>query len=283
MFTLSSIAPTFAQSKKSTYTNIDIKSLVSENIDSREEERIQQDISILDNYGQNIDNIEKIDIGESENIYTLKFSNGVNSKISNSKHANGINQLSITEGDKHDTIFIKNGEVYLDDKKVEISASTEEIETSEDNIPVPLADRDSWSVKYAPYGSSSDYSKLIGTRTCASITLSKAINSTTQAALITILFSLGGGEFGLAALATAARRTALESIALTIIQNFTSTQGKSKYLSSKTYIYYHKNGNYISSKNMYVQKNNTRWYYGRYTQDKDKGPVSTNYVCTRYY
>ncbi|MEG2058057.1 MAG: hypothetical protein RRZ84_09175, partial [Romboutsia sp.] len=62
-----------------------------------------------------------------------------------------------------------------------------------------------------------------------------------------------------------------------------STQGKSKYLSSKTYIYYHKNGNYISSKNMYVQKNNTRWYYGRYTQDKDKGPVSTNYVCTRYY
>lgn len=287
VFTLSSILPTFAEAKQDEYINVNIEELASEKISSSEKDKIQKDLYILNKYGQNVNKIVNIDVGNPENIYNIKYSDDITSEISINENEDGISQLSIVEGNKHDVVFVKDGDVYLDDKKVEVSNTDENIEVldkdKDTDIVMPLADRDSWCVKSPPYGKAADYSNLIAVYTCPSIRLAKALKTTTQAALITILFSVGYGEFGLVALLAGAKRTALEAIALSVITYATTNQSKTEYLSSKTYVRYHKNGHYIDSKRMYVQKNSTRWYYGRLTKDSDKGPVTTNYVCTRYY
>lgn len=285
VFTLSSILPTFAEAKQDEDINVNIEELVSEKISSSEKDKIQKDLYILNKYGQNVNKIVKIDVGKPENIYNIKYSDDITSEISINENDDDISQLSIVEGNKHDVVFVKDGDVYLDNKKVEVSNTEENIEVldKDTDIAMPLADRDSWSVKSPPFGKAADYSKLIEVYTCPSIRLAKTLKATTQAALITILFSVGYGEFGLVALLASAKRTALEAIALSVITYATTNQSKTEYLSSKTSVRYHKNGHYIDSKRMYVQKNSTRWYYGRLTKDKDKGPVITNYVCTRYY
>lgn len=58
-------------------------------------------------------------------------------------------------------------------------------------------------------------------------------------------------------------------------------QSESKGLSYKNFVYYHKNGRYISKIGGYVQKNNVRWYekinYG------GSSKVIPTYKITKYY
>lgn len=101
----------------------------------------------------------------------------------------------------------------------------------------------------------------------SNVPLNKMIKDITNTALATII-----GCIGIV--------TGISSaVASFIISQF--PQSTSKGLSYKNFIYYHKNGHYVSKIQGYVQKNNVRWYekinYG------GKSSVKATYTVNKIY
>ncbi|MGM9533116.1 hypothetical protein [Intestinibacter sp.] len=263
--------------------NIDIDLLVSREISDTERKQIEDELKVLSLYGENLDEIIKININGGKYVYIVKsFDDDLLSELSVTKNEEGLQQLNIKEGEKEDTVLKKEGDLYIDGEKIIVESS---VSISDNDTQImPLADRDRWVTNACPYGKSSDYSKYIGVRTNPDIKLGKMLEEYTRKGLAKALIHGISASLGLSGIAESIVNSSCDRAADKLLDKAFGSYKNTKYLSSKTYIYYHgTQGHYIESKNMMVEKDNIRWYYGRYTKDSDKGPLSTEYVCTRYY
>lgn len=263
--------------------NIDLDLLVSGEINEYDKDKIEKELEILKIYGEDLNEIIKVNIEEEKYVYVVKsFEDNLLSELSITKNKEGLQQLNIKEGEKEDVILIKEGNLYIDGQKI---ISENSIQIDYNNIQImPMADRDRWVTQVCPYGKASDYSKYIGVRTNPNIKLGKMLEEYTRKGLAKALIAGICSALGLSGIGSSAVSKSCNIAANKLLDDAFGSYKNTKYLSSKTYVYNHgKEGSYIESKRMMVEKDNIRWYYGKYTKDSDKGPLTVEYVCTKYY
>lgn len=272
---------TFALSTSESDYDIDIGKLTSIELTPTLEKQIKQEISILDKCGQSSELLFDIDVKDNNYIYKFKYDNDVVSEVILTENEDGVYELDITEGEKHNTLSIGKDEVYIDGKKVEVTEVTSTQVTSDENsFIMPAADRDVWIVKSCPYGVKADYNKLIRSVKVKNIQLRQRLNNIAIGTLAGVFMSYAvGPTAGMLTTIGSSAASSLASEIMASLSPYNTTNG----LSCENFIYYHKNGHYIDSKRMYVQKNNVRWYPNINLQGKSNSKVIPTYTCTRYY
>lgn len=273
---------TFALSTAESNDTIDIEKLISVELTPSLEKQIKHDISVLDKCGQSSELLFEIDIEEKGYIYKFKYDNDIVSEVILTEK-DGTCELDITEGEIHNTLFIDKEELYLDGKEVTVTEETSTEMYSDESSPImPLADRDVWIVKTPPYGAKADYNNLIRSVKVQYLELRNTLKNITVGALAGVVVSTGVGISGGMGVAIGSSiGSSIASEIMSSLKAYNTTNG----LSFQNFIYYHKNGHYINSKNMYVQKNNVRWYPNVTVNDKDKpnSKIIPTYTCTKYY
>lgn len=274
---------TFALGNTESNDTIDIEKLISVELTPSLEKQIEHDISVLNKCGQSSELLFDIDIEEKGYIYKFKYDNDLISEVILTENKDGTLELDITEGEKHNILFIGKDEVSIDGKEVEFTEVTStEIFNDESSSIMPLADRDVWVLTTCPYGVKADYNNLIKSVKVTNIALSNKLRNIAIGTLagVFMTYAVGPAAGMLATIGTNAA-SALASEVMASFETYNTTNG----LSLENFIYYHKNGHYINSKSMYVQKNNIRWYpnIGLRSEDKSKSKVIPTYTCTKYY
>lgn len=104
--------------------NIDIDLLVSREISDTERKQIEDELKVLSLYGENLDEIIKININGGKYVYIVKsFDDDLLSELSVTKNEEGLQQLNIKEGEKEDTVLKKEGDLYIDGEKIIVESS----------------------------------------------------------------------------------------------------------------------------------------------------------------
>lgn len=136
--------------------------------------------------------IEKID-GKDTFVYQFD-NNEVASCISYEALKNGDTLFNITEGNKHDTLLMKNnGEIFLNGNLVTFTEEVVETASPESAIseipgnPIAPCDGSSYNTTNCPYGSPSDYSKLGNTQYTSNVIFGNLIKNLTQASISLVL------------------------------------------------------------------------------------------------
>lgn len=248
-----------------------MEQLAKQKLNEEEQSKIEKDYKYLTKCGLDVNEIYKIDVNENnENEYKFKYPNNAKETVI-IKYNNGEYSLDIRDNKnkKHDKVVVDKDDVYLDGYKIELEESEtvyEEGKVSVEDTIMPI-DRDTYNCVKCPYGSASDYNNMVSTQKNSNVPLNKMIKDITNTALATII-----GSVGIVAGISS-------TVASFIISQF--PQSTSKGLSYKNFIYYHKNGHYISKIQGYVQKNNVRWYekinYG------GKSSVKATYTVNKIY
>lgn len=251
--------------------NDHIENLISKDLTNQDRKEIKEDLRIFSDCGITMELIYEIKVNSINKVYKLKYINGFAEETIEEviiQHDNSKLIINTKQGNKQDCIIKDGKNFYLNGNKMKLEEETINTnDTSIDNTIEPMADRDIYNVIKCPYGVASDYNDLRYTETKANIPLEKKLCDYTTIALSVTLNYLNpviGISF---------------DVANEIVSKF--YQSESKGLSYKNFVYYHKNGRYISKIGGYVQKNNVRWYekinYG------GSSKVIPTYKITKYY
>ncbi|WP_455543181.1 hypothetical protein [Intestinibacter sp.] len=245
---LSSITYSYANDNISNYefSSEQIERIVGREITYYEENKIENDFIFLKEHGIDVDLIYDIEFNDNY-VYKLKYSNGIKESIT-LEYKNEKIILDIKQGEKHDLIEVnkksneicENGQIVKIVEDIELAEGVDETE-----LIMPL-DRVEYNVIKPPYGTASDYNSMQYMKKCASVPLAKQMKDYTVSALSIILNDINP-VIGLSF-----------DIANTIIGYF--PESTSHGLSYKNYVYYHKDGHFISKVGGTVDKNNVRWY-----------------------
>lgn len=236
-------------------------------IDISEESRlkINNDINNMKEFNLYHGYIYKIEIKENEdNIYHFKYPEGAIEQVTIKQEDNLNLKLNATDGVLNNELVKSINDMYFNGKKIEQAQVNSTIDDYGYEIPESekeTKDGDSWVQSYSPYGSASDYNKSAGLISNPNVPLTTSLGNITVSVLSGILSGATAGE-----------------VASQLKNAFSpSTHG----LSSKNFKYFHKEGNYISSKRMWVTKNNIRWYSGFGYSGSSK--VIPTYSCRVIY
>lgn len=245
-------------------------------IDISEESRlkINNDINNMKEFNLYHGYIYKIEIKENEdNIYHFKYPEGAIEQVTIKQEDNLNLKLNVTDGVLNNELVKSINDMYFNGKKIEQAQVNSTIDDYGYEIPESekeTRDGDSWVQSYSPYGSAADYNKSAGLISNPNVPLTTSLGNITVSVLSGILSKALG--FGILSGATAGE------VASQLKNAFSpSTHG----LSSENFKYFHKEGNYISSKRMWVTKNNIRWYSGFGYSGSSK--VIPTYSCRVIY
>lgn len=167
-------------------------------------------------------------------------------------------------------LVIKNENIFLNGNKIEVERESVVISKEEEDIPMPMADRDYYNTLSCPYGKSSDYYISKGVVKNFNVELTTMIKNITVSVLASIL-----GYYVFIGLTGAVA----SGVASGLLSSFSGSTSKG--LSYKNYIYHHKNGHYIKAIGATVQKNNVRWY--EKTNYGGKSKVIPTYTVHKQY
>lgn len=198
------------------------------------------EVTFLDKYNMEKEILSKVHKNKDNSLtYSYNLPNNVVSQITPQKTADG-QVLKILEGDLYNEVmFKKNGEVYLNGKRVIADITTTEVPASIDNqtaqnvVIQPLMIEEYYTTA-CPYGSSSNYSVLNRTVVNANVAFSNAWLSITVGAFATIMGVL------------CPALTFSSALIASCITLFQSSNPTSSSASFKDYIYRHTSGYFVT-------------------------------------
>ena len=252
VFNLSTVSYAQAKSSEVNTSLVNVEQLVKQNLTENEKEKINNDYGYLKKCNINVDLITDIKVNDGKNVYNIEYPNNINESIT-VEYKDGAYILDVIQGnDKKDHLVIKDGNMYLDGNKIEEQRANivvSNVDTNKQDITMPMADRDMYNTLSAPYGSSADYNSMQRVESCSNVELHKFLKDMTVSVLSSILgYYVFVGLVGSVA----------SGVSSGILSAFSGSTSSG--LSYKNYIYYHKNGYYISAIGGNVLKNNVRWY-----------------------
>lgn len=230
-----------------------ISNLIPVDISEESRLKINNDINNMKEFNLHNGYIYKIEIIENEdNIYHFKYPEGTIEQVTIKQEYNLDLKLNVTDGVLNNELVKSVNNMYFNGEKLEKAQVNSTIDVSNYETPESeeeTRDGDSWVQSYSPYGSSSDYNISAGVISNPNVPLTTSLGNITISVLSGILSNALG--FGILSGAVAGEVASQLKNALS-----PSTHG----LSSKNFKYFHKEGSYISSKKMWITKNNIRWY-----------------------
>lgn len=131
---ISQISPVLADSNVNQSNTINITDKTEKllvNSPNADFKAVVKDLHLLDKSGIPIDKIDKINVQSNSYVYEVCFKDNVKDEISVNKSDNGTVTLNIKENEiSNEVVFYKNGEIYLDGKKVIIEEKVEPLHVS---------------------------------------------------------------------------------------------------------------------------------------------------------
>lgn len=126
---ISQISPVLADSNVNQSSTINITDRTEKllvNSPNADFKTVSKDLHLLDKSGIPIDKIDKINVQSNSYVYEVCFKDNVKDEISVNKSDNGTVTLKIKENEiSNEVVLYKNGEIYLDGKKVIIEEKAE--------------------------------------------------------------------------------------------------------------------------------------------------------------
>jgi hypothetical protein len=256
-----------------------LEQLAKQKLTKNEKEKVKNDYNYLRKLSVDVGLIHDIEVVKNgKNVYKLEFPNNIKEDVT-VEHKDGEYIMDVSQGkDKSDNLVLKGKDIYLDGNKVLVSkdlVSKEDVlvskgDVSAQDIIVPMADRDEYVLTSSPYGVSADYDKYQYTNSTSSIYLSKQLKDLAMATLVTIVnVFVFVKTYGVVP----------SYVALNIINAFPNSTSYG--LSFKNYVYYHKNGHYLTAVGGYVQENYVRWYEN--TNFLGRSKVIPTYTVLKLY
>lgn len=268
VFNLSTVS--YAQIKSSVVHLANIEQLTKQNLTEYEKEKIKKDYNYLRQCAIDVDLIYDIEVNNGKNIYKIEYPNDIKESIT-IEYKDGAYIMDVDQGNNiSNNLVIKNENIFLNGNKIEVERESVVISKEEEDIPMPMADRDYYNTLSCPYGKSSDYYISKGVVKNFNVELTTMIKNITVSVLASIL-----GYYVFIGLTGAVA----SGVASGLLSSFSGSTSKG--LSYKNYIYHHKNGHYIKAIGATVQKNNVRWY--EKTNYGGKSKVIPTYTVHKQY
>ncbi|MBN9645817.1 hypothetical protein J0L31_02400 [Terrisporobacter glycolicus] len=268
VFNLSTVS--YAQIKSSVVHLANIEQLTKQNLTEDEKEKIKKDYNYLRQCAIDVDLIYDIEVNNGKNIYKIEYPNDIKESIT-IEYKDGAYIMDVDQGNNiSNNLVIKNENIFLNGNKIEVERESVVISKEEEDIPMPMADRDYYNTLSCPYGKSSDYYISKGVVKNFNVELTTMIKNITVSVLASIL-----GYYVFIGLTGAVA----SGVASGLLSSFSGSTLKG--LSYKNYIYHHKNGHYIKAIGATVQKNNVRWY--EKTNYGGKSKVIPTYTVHKQY
>ncbi|MDU4862273.1 MAG: hypothetical protein E6356_02685 [Terrisporobacter othiniensis] len=268
VFNLSTVS--YAQIKSSVVHLANIEQLTKQNLTEDEKEKIKKDYNYLRQCAIDVDLIYDIEVNNGKNIYKIEYPNDIKESIT-IEYKDGAYIMDVDQGNNiSNNLVIKNENIFLNGNKIEVERESVVISKEEEDIPMPMADRDYYNTLSCPYGKSSDYYISKGVVKNFNVELTTMIKNITVSVLASIL-----GYYVFIGLTGAVA----SGVASGLLSSFSGSTSKG--LSYKNYIYHHKNGHYIKAIGATVQKNNVRWY--EKTNYGGKSKVIPTYTVHKQY